>query len=485
MTIRLRWEINMITLAEIIGGLGASRVVGGEFPLPDTVIDSRNVTPGALFIALEGENTDGHLYLAQAFKNGAAAAIISKELPQFIDQTIDLRTTAIDAIDLSNYRQPYCLLVKDALDSLQKLAAYWRNKLDIHVVGITGSVGKSSTKELITEVLSYQFSTFKNPGNYNNEIGLPLTILNVGRGYQKLILEMGFYYPGEIAFLCEISKPSIGVITNIGTVHAERAGSKEAIAKGKSELVKALPGDPIGTAILNYDDPYVRAMAKDTRANIVYYGINPEADLWADEISGLGLKGIKFRLHWHNESIILQAPILGRHSVQTILRAAAVAITEGLTLSDIKKALAVSNTQLRLVAVRTDNGALILDDTYNATPESTIAALDLLDELDGQKIAVLGDMLELGKYEELGHIQVGEKAARVVNHLIAVGEKGKIIAETARREGLSPSSVTCVKDALEAAELLKYNLTNRDVVLVKGSHGLRMDRISTILEAAK
>ena len=138
-----------------------------------------------------------------------------------------------------------------------------------------------------------------------------------------------------------------------------------------------------------------------------------------------------------------------------------------------------------MVAVRTDNGALILDDTYNATPESTIAALDLLDELDGQKIAVLGDMLELGKYEELGHIQVGEKAARVVNHLIAVGEKGKIIAETARREGLSPSSVTCVKDALEAAELLKYNLTNRDVVLVKGSHGLRMDRISTILEAAK
>jgi UDP-N-acetylmuramoyl-tripeptide--D-alanyl-D-alanine ligase len=475
----------MITLAEIIHSLGATQVIGGQFPLPETVIDSRNVIPGALFVALEGENTDGHLYLAQAFQKGATAAIISKELPQFVDQTIDLRTAEISTIDLSNYSQPYCLLVKDSLDSLQNIAAYWRNKLEIHVIGITGSVGKSSTKELISELLSYQFSTFKNPGNYNNEIGLPLTILNVGRGYQKLVLEMGFYYPGEISFLCEISKPTIGVITNIGTVHAERAGSKEAIAKGKSELVKALPEKPFGTAILNYDDPYVRAMAKDTQANIVFYGINPKADIWADEISGLGLKGIKFRLHWHEESIVLQAPILGRHSVQTILRAAAVAITEGLTLSNIKRALSVSNTQLRLVAVRTDSGALILDDTYNATPESTIAALDLLGELDGQKIAVLGDMLELGQYEELGHVQVGEKAAHVVNHLIAVGERGRIIAETARREGLSATSVTCVKDALEAAELLKYNLTNRDVVLVKGSHGLRMDRISTILEAAK
>ena len=475
----------MITLAEIIQGLGINRVVGGQYPMTETVIDSRNVIPGALFIALEGENTDGHLYLTQAFQKGAAVAIISRELPQFAKQTIDLRSVEIDEIDLSNFSQPYCLLVKDSLDSLQKLAEYWRGKLDVHVIGITGSVGKSSTKELITEVLSNQFSTYKNPGNYNNEIGLPLTILNVGNGYQKLVLEMGFYYPGEISFLCKISKPAIGVITNIGTVHAERAGSKQAIAKGKSELIKALPEKPYGTAILNYDDPFVRAMQKDTNANVVFYGINPGADIWADEISGLGLKGIQFRLHLHDQSTVLQVPILGRHSVQTVLRAAAVAITESMTLAEIKNALAFSNTQLRLVAVRTDSGALILDDTYNATPESTIAALDLLSELDGQKIAVLGDMPELGQYEELGHIQVGEKVAHIVNHLIAVGEKGRIIAETARREGLPPSSITWVKDALEAAELLRYNLTNRDVVLVKGSHGLRMDRISTVLEAAK
>jgi len=213
--------------------------------------------------------------------------------------------------------------------------------------------------------------------------------------------------------------------------------------------------------------------------------LNPKADIWADQVIGLGLKGIQFRLHWNGKTTKVQAPILGRHSAQTLLRAAAVGLTEGMPLEKIKYAISQSNAQLRLVAVRTESGALILDDTYNATPESMIAALDLLSELQGQKIAVLGDMLELGEYEEVGHIQVGEKAARVVNHLIAVGEKGRIIADTAKREGLSPASISCVNDAIEAADLLRYNLKNNDVVLVKGSHGLRMDRISTILEVSK
>jgi len=345
-------------------------------------------------------------------------------------------------------------------------------------------VGKSSTKELTAEVLSRRFHTFKNPGNYNNEIGLPLTLLNLGGGYEAMVAEMGFYYPGEIAFLCAIAKPRIGVITNVGTVHAERAGTREEIAKGKSELVESLPPAPLGTAILNMDDPYVKAMAEQTRADVIFYGLNPNADIWADEIEGRGLQGIQFRLHFQGTSTNLQVPLLGRHSVQTILRACAVGFCLGMTWDEVSEGLLGSSTQLRMVAVRTESGALILDDTYNATPESTIAALDLLSEIKGQKIAVLGDMLELGQYEAAGHQQVGMRAAEVVSHLIAVGPRGKIIAETARQGGLPSTAVSWVNDAIEAAGLLKYNLREGDVVLVKGSHGLRMDRISAILEEA-
>lgn len=217
---------------------------------------------------------------------------------------------------------------------------------------------------------------------------------------------------------------------------------------------------------------------------MVFYGLDPKADIWADEIEGRGLQGILFRLHFQGESMKLQVPLLGRHSVQTILRACAVGFSLGMNWEEVSEGLLGSSSQLRMVSVKTESGALILDDTYNATPESTIAALDLLGEIKGQKIAVLGDMLELGQYEVDGHQQVGRRAAEVVSHLIAVGPRGKIIAETATQRGLPPSAVTWVNDAVEAAGLLKYNLREGDVVLVKGSHGLRMDRISAILEEA-
>ena len=474
----------MITLSEIVQALTNKTIRSYELPITEAVIDSRKVIPGSLFIALPGEQTDGHQYINSAFKRGANFALISKDLPTDEYGILDIRNIK-EAKALKIPSVPFCIRVDDSLKAMQNIARYWRKKLPIRVIGITGSVGKSSTKELTAEVLSQKYYTYKNPGNYNNEIGLPLSILNLGNGYERLILEMGFYYSGEITFLCDISSPEVGVITNIGTVHAERAGSQQVIADGKSELITSLPGKPQGTAILNYDDPYVRAMAEKTQADILFYGLNPLADLWADDIQGQGLKGIRFRMHYHGKSVILDVPILGRHSVQTILRASAVGFTEGLNIDEITEGLVNSNSQLRLVAVRTESGALLLDDTYNATPESTIAALDLLNELSGQKIAVLGDMLELGQYEDIGHEYVGQRAAEVVNYLIAVGPRGRTIAETAKKKGLPSAAVSCVDDAIAAAELLRYNLKNGDVVLIKGSHGLRMDRISSILEAEK
>ena len=252
----------------------------------------------------------------------------------------------------------------------------------------------------------------------------------------RAVLEMGFYVPGEIKFLCDLAQPSVGVLTTIGTVHAERAGSQEDIARGKSELVQALPPAPDGVAILNYDDDLVRAMASQTEAKVFYYGLNPEADLWADQVEGLGLEGIKFRLNFQGETIHLKVPLIGRHSVHTVLRAAAVGLVEGLSWDEIGRGLRSEHTQLRLVAVRSTSGALILDDTYNASPKSMLADLNLLEEMEGRKIAVLGDMLELGRYEHQGHMKVGIRAAQVADVLVTVGEKAKIIANAAGKNGL-------------------------------------------------
>jgi len=471
----------MLTFAEIFESL-TGKQFAEEGPLAtEVVIDSLEAIPGSLFIALGGERTDGHLYIRSAFERGARMALIEKDVDGDIP-VVDLRGDLPGGYNTPS--TPFCIRVSDCLSALQQIARKRREKLSIRVIGITGSVGKSSTKELIAEVLSQKFYTSKNPANYNNEIGLPLTIVNLGKGYERLVLEMGFFYLGEINFLCDIAKPEVGVVTNIGTVHAERAGSQEAIVEGKGELITALPASPCGIAVLNYDDPLVRKMAKKTHARILFYGLDPKAHIWADQIQGQGLKGIRLRLHYDNKSADLAVPILGRHSVQTILRACAVGFAEGLDWEEITAALTQCNTQLRMVAVQTRSGALILDDTYNATPESTIAALDLLRELKGQKIAVLGDMLELGPYATIGHKKVGEAAALTADHLIAVGPLSKTIADTAKESGLPPTAVTWVETVPQAIDMLRYNLKAGDVVLIKGSHGLRMDRISSALEEA-
>ena len=372
--------------------------------------------------------------------------------------------------------------MENTLSALQQIARFWRQKLGVDVVGITGSVGKSTTKEVVFEVLSQRYRTLKNPGNMNNEIGLPLTILRLGTGYQRAVLEMGFYVPGEIALLCDIARPRIGVVTNIGTVHAERAGSQEAIFRGKSELVEALPID--GVAILNQDDPWVSKMAEMTRAHVFFYGLNPEADLWADNVESLGLEGIRFRLHYRNETLHVHIPMIGQHSVQTALRAAAVGLADNLTWQEIIDGLCQGHTQLRLTTVRSEKGALLLDDTYNASPESMLAALNLLDELDGHKVAVLGDMLELGQYERQGHEIVGVRVAEVADALITIGELGHMIASAARKAGMQTDKIIEFENAEEAITRLKKILTENDVVLVKGSHGIHMDRIVTSLEVA-
>jgi UDP-N-acetylmuramoyl-tripeptide--D-alanyl-D-alanine ligase len=295
---------------------------------------------------------------------------------------------------------------------------------------------------------------------------------------------MGFYVPGEIKLLCDLALPQVGVVTIIGTVHAERAGTIEDIARGKSELIEALPPDPDGLAILNYDDPMVKEMADQSKSRIFFYGMSPEAHIWADQVESLGLEGIRFRLHYRNEVLHLRVPLIGRHSVHTALRAAAVGLTDGLSWQDIVNGLQSGKAQLRLVAVRARSGAIILDDTYNASPESTLAALNLLDDLEGRKIAVLGDMLELGQYEQQGHAMVGARAAEVTSELITVGERAKWIASSAAKAGLSMDMIREFDNSQQAIDFLKDRLMSQDVVLVKGSRGMQMEIIVSALEAS-
>lgn len=470
----------MITLGVVFEVLKGNKPSWADHIIADVGIDSRKMIPGSMFVALPGESVDGHEYVEDAFKKGASFALIDRPVADGI-RVIDLRPEAQDDLE-QEPEVPFCLLVDDALIALQQVAAAWREKLDLRVIGITGSVGKSTTKELTTTVLKQRYRTLKNPGNLNNEIGLPMTLWRMAEGHQRAVLEMGFYVPGEIQFLCDLARPSVGVITNIGTVHAERAGSQEEIARGKVELIKALPPAPEGTAILNYDDPLVRDMAQETDARVFYYGLSPEADLWADEVEGLGLDGIKFRLHFQGEIIYMKVPLIGRHSVHTVMRAAAVGLVEGLSWEEINRGLRSEHTQLRLVAVRAESGALILDDTYNASPKSMLADLNLLEEMAGRKIAVLGDMLELGLYEDQGHRKVGIRAAEVTDVLITVGERGQIIARAALESGLNEENIHAFSNGDEASEFLKGFLMEKDIVLVKGSRGMRMDKIVADLE---
>ncbi len=479
-------------------------------PVTTAVIDSRDAEPGSLFVALPGERTDGHRFIGQAIAQGARTVICEARGQEQAQEAgaliLDCRQErpAAPRPELPEplADRPLVYLVDDSVQGLQALGGFQRihrTQPELRVVGITGSVGKTSTKELTASVLAQRFATLHNPGNLNSEQGLPLTLLSLGLEHQRAVLEMGMYALGEIRALCRLARPHIGVITNVGPTHLERLGTMERIAQAKAELVQALPrADDGGVAILNWDDPRVRAMAEQTQARLFRYGLTPEADLWADEIESAGLEGIRFRFHYRPpgqakanrekvDSLYVRVPLLGRHSVHTALRAAAVGLVEGLTWGEIVAGLQSIQGQLRLVVIPGIQGSRILDDTYNASPASTLAALNLLEDLQngGRRIAVLGDMRELGSYTEEGHKVVGIRAAAVADILVTVGELGRIIGQEAQASGLPPERIHTATDAEEAITHLQELIQPQDLVLVKGSRAVGMDRIVAGISAGQ
>jgi UDP-N-acetylmuramoyl-tripeptide--D-alanyl-D-alanine ligase len=464
-----------LTVEFILEALSGTAPEGSHF-LGEPVIDSREAAPGSLFVALSGEHTDGHDYVGDAIRRGAAAALVEREVDLPVEhQVVDLRAGAAPPDSLA---LPAVLLVDDTLRALQTAARRWVRQFSTRIVGVTGSVGKTTTKEVIADVLGQRFNTLKSEASYNNEIGLPLTVLRLNDEHERVVLEMSMYVQGEIALLCDIAPPQVGVVTLIAPVHLERARTIENIIDAKTELVRALPPAPEGVAILNMEDQNVIGMAAHTRARVFTYGLQPPADIWADQIEGLGLDGVRFWLHYKGDRRQIKLPMLGQHSVHTALRAAAVGLVEGLSWEEIITGLQQSRNQLRLLTVKGPHGSVILDDTYNASPTSTIAALNLLNDLmEGRRIAVLGDMLELGSYEVTGHRRVGVRAAAVADLLVTVGERGRIIAQEAIRSGMPAGAVEAVESAEEAVAFLLDRIRSGDAVLVKGSRAVGMERI--------
>jgi UDP-N-acetylmuramoyl-tripeptide--D-alanyl-D-alanine ligase len=473
----------MLTLADLAESLTGQRPAAdwASTSVRQVVIDSRQVSQGSIFVALKGERLDGHDFIADAIQRGAVAVISEQRIRPALEPgyTIVDAVTGREETEAKAFPPPVVFLVDNSLAALQRSAGFWRAKMPAQVVGVTGSVGKTSTKELIWSVLRQRFRTLKSPGNLNNEIGLPLTLLQLTRQDQWAVLEMGMYALGEITQLCVIARPRIGVITNIGPSHLERLGTLERIVQAKAELVEALPGD--GVAILNGDDPLVRGMADRTQARVFLYGLTPDCDLWASDVISRGLQGISFWLHFGGDTVFASVPLLGRHSVHTALRAAAVGLVEGLSWQDIMEGLQGLTAQLRLMVVPGLRGSTLLDDTYNASPDSSLAALSLLAEMEGRKLAVLGEMLELGAYAEEGHRKVAARAAETADVFVAVGAMSDLMADEAVAAGMAADKVYRASDNQAALAILQQLLAPGDFVLIKGSRGVQMEELVAAL----
>lgn len=483
----------MMTLTDVIEGITGARPARPSLDntrVSEILVDSRQATRGAVFFAERSGARDGHQFIPDALARGASAVVVERHGLEYVrgltriemgDPTdVDAREPRLVA-PLTAPSTPVAIVVDDSLAALQRLAAYWRGRMPVRIVGITGSVGKTTSKEMIAAVLGQRYRTLKSEASFNNEIGLPLTLLRLRPEHERAVLEMGTYGIGEIHQLCQWARPEVGVVTIIGPVHLERMGSLENITAAKAELVESLPAT--GTAVLNADDPRVLSMRDKTQARVFLYGMTPDADLWAENVDSRGLEGVAFTVHYKGDSLHVNVPLLGRHSVHTALRGMAVGLVEGLTWEEIIAGLQSQPAQIRLVVVPAINGATLLDDTYNASPDSSLAALNLLKEMPGRRIAVLGDMLELGEYETYGHELVGCRAAEVVNLLIAIGERAQGIARGARDCGMALEHVEWYADKEAALAALRHRIGAGDFVLVKGSRGMRLETLVAELAA--
>ncbi|MDI6693365.1 MAG: UDP-N-acetylmuramoyl-tripeptide--D-alanyl-D-alanine ligase [Anaerosomatales bacterium] len=431
-------------------------------------IDSREVQPGNAFVALVGEHADGHDFVRAAVDAGARVVIVTRA-----DEPV------LEAVAGSRHPEAAVVLVADAVAAIQAMAAYHRSRLTCPVVGVTGSTGKTTTKDFMRAALATTFKVVASEGNRNNELGVPLTIFEAGADTGALVVEMAMRGPGQIAELAAIARPTHGLVTNVGLSHVGVLGSQEAIAEAKGELVEAIPES--GAVFLNGDDAWTERLRERARARVVTYGTSEECDVRAEEIAvdedGLPV----FTLVAGDARASVKLPVLGKHNVYNALAAAAVALDLGVELERVVNGLAEARMSgMRMDVFESASGVTVINDAYNANPVSMRAAISALMDTRaaGKRIAVLGDMAELGSLAELAHFQLGEEVGRSgIDVLVTVGTLARRIAEGARAEGMGPDAVRPCATPEEASEVLDDLLEAGDVVLVKASRVMGLERV--------
>lgn len=454
--------MSVLTIANMLGGEVA---VGDPCSTASEVCtDSRSIKAGDVFIALRGERFDGHDYIIESMESGTSG-VVAESLTR--EQT-----------EVILERQGFGILVEDTLKALQSLASRYRQTLDVTCIAITGSTGKTTVKDMVKSVLSAAMPTVATERSMNNEIGLPLTILNATDDTRFLVLELGMRGLGQIEELSAIAKPDIGVITNVNDTHIELLGSRERIAQAKSELVEAIPES--GGVVLNGDDPLVMSMADKCRGRVVTVGLSDHCDIRATEVSSIGALGVKFRVESPEplEEVIVGIP--GVHNVSNALLALGVCYLLGCPLREGSRRLEnISRSGMRLDIKPARKGVTVIDDSYNASPVSMLAALRTLMEVgsSGRTIAVLGDMLELGTMSEEEHRRIGRFIADAGPDItLTVGDHARLISEEIHRSGSGRVSES-FGTTEEASQRLRELLQPGDTVLIKGSRSMRMDCI--------
>ena len=459
-------EVKKFSLDFILKASGGNLLKKGRKSFFDGIsTDSRKIKNSEAFAALKGDNFDGHNFIADVIDKGIKCIIISS-----------------NDCKIEEKKQVWVIKVEDTLKALGDIASSYRKLINPLVIGITGSSGKTTTKEMIAAVLKQKYSLLKTEGNLNNLIGLPMTILRL-RNEDIALLEMGTNAFGEIKKLSFIAQPDIAVITNVGEAHLEGFGSLEGVAREKKEIFKGLKKD--GKAVINSDDPYIVKIAKKLEVKKITFGLKNSADVSAENLSELGIKGEKFILKTPEGRIPVHIKIQGKHNLYNALAASAVGSLLGISLDDIKKALEQYKPySMRFEVVRLKNKAYLVNDCYNANPSSMRAALETVSSMAGayRKLAILGDMKELGAASRNAHETIGRLTAQLnFGKLFLFGSEAKYIADGALSKNFNKKDIFLSSDKFEIFKKVKFELKENDWILVKGSRGMKLEEIASML----
>ena len=451
--------MNSLTISELVSATNGRLVFGNESDcIIDVVIDSRKANKDNVFVAVIGENLDGHKFMQSAYENGCKTFIKNAS------SSIKLNSSDINLIE-----------VEDTQIAVGNIAKYYKEKFDIPYIGVTGSVGKTTTRDMIYATVSSRFNTLKNEGNLNNHFGVPLTLFNLDESYECAVIEMGMSNFKEIEYLANIVNPKIGVISNIGLSHIENLGSQEGILEAKMEI--ATNFNENNTLVVNGDDKFLATLKeKNLNYSLKTFGFNKNNDIYCESYE-MNEEDLTFTCYIDGKKEEIFIPTVGEHNIYNAMAAILVGKELNISLDDIKKGLKnFKATKMRLDIIK-NNKMTIINDAYNASPDSMEAALKILGRYKNRKVAILGDMFEMGEHSEYGHRLVGKYAIYNTDLLVAIGKDAIFMCDEAKSLGFDESNIYYFNTKEEAIENIDTIIKEDDVILVKASRGLQLEKI--------